>query len=238
MTVRVIVSPHPDDAVWSCGGVPAEWCAPGQRLVVVTVFSAARSAPGRAALRRHEDAASLAGRPVELLDLGLTDAAERTGADGRPRYRGPLALRRRPHPEDEPLVAEVARMLAPVVARAGHVLAPLADGTHVDHEITRRAVQRLRPSSGVSYYQEFPYAAPGGGAAHGLRPVTRPADFDRWLSAALVHASQVRALFGGPSRFARALHRYAHAGGRCGWREWVPVEGGPHPAEASASTSR
>ncbi|MEU6021901.1 PIG-L family deacetylase [Micromonospora sp. NPDC047134] len=229
MTRRLLISPHPDDAVWSCGGVMGEWAAADQSLTVVTVFDGDPSAPGPAArgatepaLRRREDAAALARWPLTRISLGLPEALFRHDPDGRALYPGPLAVRRRVHPADESLTVRVAQALRPLLMRCDEVLLPLAAASHVDHVIAREAAEfalgDLAPPA-VRYYAEFPYPTrlPQGLTAH-----RQPADFDAWLRAALVYRSQVEGMFGSAPRLARALFRHAYEAGTPVWRSWTP----------------
>lgn len=180
---RVLLSPHPDDAVWSCGGMLGRWADEPGGLTVVNVFDG----PGMEA-RRAEDARALARWPLSVRGLGFTEAARRHGDDGRPLYPTPLARRRPRHRGEDRLVAEVAAALAPYLRDASEVLVPLARRTHVDHEIVREAAayaldgafQAVPPvpagASGVrvTWHEEFPYApprrVPAGLAAEEHRP--------------------------------------------------------------------
>jgi LmbE family N-acetylglucosaminyl deacetylase len=226
---RLLLSPHPDDAVWSCGGVLGDWTGQGDRTTVVTVFDGdpppdnAGPAATEPAVRRREDSAALAYWPVSRLGLGLPDAVFRRDPAGRPLYAGPLAMRRGVHPADEPLAARVTANLRPLLDDCDEVLLPLAAPSHVDHTIVREAAERALGSLArrrVRYYAEFPYSAraPAGLTAH-----RQPADFRAWLRVALVYRSQVTAIFGSPHRLARALFRHAHDGDTPVWRSWTPT---------------
>jgi LmbE family N-acetylglucosaminyl deacetylase len=177
-------------------------------------------ADARASLRRAEDETALAGWPVRRISLGFPDASVRHD-DGQPRYRSSLSLRRPPKPADAPLVGAVARALAPILAHADEVIAPLGRATHVDHHITRTAVDaalRSTPAT-VRYYSEFPYAPP---EPRDLVRTEHPADFHAWLRASLLYRSQVNAMFGGPISFGRSLARHANvsAHGHATWSQW------------------
>ncbi|WP_030241120.1 PIG-L family deacetylase [Streptomyces sp. NRRL S-350] len=208
---RVVVSPHPDDAVWSCGGMFDAWTAGGDALTVVTVFDGGPAA----AVRRAEDAAALAAWPVRSVGLGFPDAAHRGN-----RYPGPLSRRRGVHPDDAGTVAAVAAALAPFLPDADVLLLPLAERTHVDHVIARTAAERAAAAgtaADVVYYAEFPYAPPPAAGGGDLEVTAHRADFSAWLRGSLVYRSQVTELFGGPLRFGRALARHART--PAVWRE-------------------
>lgn len=249
---RLLISPHPDDIVWSCGGVLGRWAARDD-VTVVTVFDgdAAGGAPARGATpaqRRLEDARALATWPLRAMSMGLAEASHRGGGLY---YPGPMSRRRSPHPDDRAVLATVANAVAALVGEADAVLVPLGVRSHVDHTIVRAAVEaaisRVEPRPSVSYYLEFPYRhAPT--AADGLAGREHPADFAAWLQSALLYESQVNAMFGGAAAFTRALTDHAQsASDGCVWRDWTivhergkPPDGGAsHPmAESSERRSR
>ncbi|MFF5258045.1 PIG-L family deacetylase [Actinomadura viridis] len=249
---RVLLSPHPDDAVWSCGGMLGRWAAEPGGLTVVNVFDG----PGMEA-RRAEDARALARWPLSVRGLGFTEAARRHGCDGRPLYPTPLARRRPRHRGEDRLVAEVAAALVPYLRDASEVLVPLARRTHVDHEIVREAAAYALDGSvsvgavpagasgvRVTWHEEFPYAPPRRVPA-GLAAEEHPADLGEWLAAALEYRSEVTAMFGDAERFARALRRHARSGATDGnggtggtavWRAWIPEKSPTRTARAGAGT--
>ena len=225
---RLLLSPHPDDAVWSCGGVLGGWAGP---TTVVTVFdgdppAAPTAGPADAAgpaVRRHEDATALAHWPVTRYGLGLPDAMFRRDRAGQALYAGPMAVRRRVHPADSTLTSELAGVLRPLLAGCDEVLLPLAAPSHVDHTIVRVAAESALsglPGRRVRYYAEFPYRS---GVPAGLVAHREPADFHAWLRSALAYHSQVTAMFGSAPRLARALFRHAHEAGAPVWRSWTPA---------------
>jgi LmbE family N-acetylglucosaminyl deacetylase len=191
----LVISPHLDDAVLSCGALLAH-LAPRHRVTVATVFTVAApppwSLPARRALRglglldaedlfaqrRAEDRDVLAGIGAEAVNLGFRDALFRRGRLGPayPTYRLDAA-RGRVASCDTGLAAEVS-VRVDELARAREaavVFAPLGVGRHVDHLITRQAARELSRPSRIVYYSDFPYslkAAPEAGFVRraGLAP--------------------------------------------------------------------
>jgi LmbE family N-acetylglucosaminyl deacetylase len=161
---HLVISPHADDAVWSCGGILAEWAAAGRSITVITVFDADEAdgadtvALTPIAVRRAEDIAALAALPADRVGLDFREAALRTAPDGKPRYPSLLALRRAPHPSDEALVPAIARAIAPYAVAADVVHAPLGERTHVDHALARQAADLVVEPWRLRYYGEFRYA--------------------------------------------------------------------------------
>ena len=232
MTDHLVLSPHPDDGVWSLGGRIARWRATGESCAVVTVFDGAPGTVGEdwrqvaaPEVRREEDRRSLATLGTAHLRLGYPDAALRTsgsGAGARHRYSHPRRLFGPPHADDVALVARLREELAPLIATAAVVHVPLAAGHHVDHRLVRSAVEHIAPAT-TQWYEDFPY--PLGRRDHeGLRPVSDPldpADVAAWTGAAGLHASQALALLGGTQQLHRALLERAERNGREAGVRWA-----------------
>jgi LmbE family N-acetylglucosaminyl deacetylase len=185
-SAAVIMSPHLDDAVLSCGALVAH-LARRCPVTVVSVFTAAAPPPWSLSARRHlrslgvadaedffeqrraEDSKVLAEIGAEVVHLGLRDALfrrvgevadEQACARRRPAYPAFRfdAARGRIARTDAGLPAEVAARIRDVVRETGArvLFAPLGVGRHVDHLITRRAAQYL--GLGTVYYSDFPYS--------------------------------------------------------------------------------
>jgi len=177
-TAVLVMSPHLDDAVLSCGALLAHLAA-RHPITVATVFTAAApppwSLPARRqlralggidaedffGLRRAEDRDVLAGIGAAAVHLGFRDALFRRGRRGPayPTFRFDAA-RGRVAGCDAGLAAEVSARVAEVTGagQAGLVLAPLGVGRHVDHLITRRAALELGRGIRTVYYSDFPYS--------------------------------------------------------------------------------
>lgn len=232
----VILSPHPDDAVWSLGGAIGHWQSEGEVLVVSCFDGDAAPAAlaqlarpeqrwrrfGPAALRRQEDAAALALLDCPLHSLGLNDAATRLDANGQFECVDAAALFLAPDYASWPQPPAAMRAGLRALLRPGDTLiAPLALGRHVDHCL----VHRLARDSDVPvrYYAEFPYllalqdTPQNPLAAHCdmlrlvLEEATVPADWSRWLAAAGRYRSQVLSMFGSHAALAAQLAHYSGA---------------------------
>jgi LmbE family N-acetylglucosaminyl deacetylase len=172
-SAAVILSPHLDDAVLSCGALLAHLVGKCP-VTVVTVFTQAApppwSLPARLQLRaigvtdvddfyeerRAEDTKVLAEIGAAVVHLGLRDAMFRRVGDtagrhllpGRwpayPTFRFDIA-RGRVARSDAGLPADVGALVGKAVrqAGAGVLFAPLGVGRHVDHLITRQASHYL-----------------------------------------------------------------------------------------------
>lgn len=171
----VILSPHRDDAAFSCGvllTVALNSCP----ALIVNIFSRSGYAPftpliearGLAAvtaLRSTEDEAFLealcttARAPVTLIDLDLVDAPWRLHLETEDVLRETLS----PSAYQQQ-VAGLATVLAPHLAHSPCTLLPLALGGtglqgHLDHRIVRDAALRCAPPATLAFYEDSPYAA-------------------------------------------------------------------------------
>ncbi len=215
------VSPHLDDAAFSCGGTLARLAAAGWRVVVATAFTASVDDPrGFAlacqldkglgpdvdymALRRAEDRAALAALGAEALWLPFREAPHR-GYDSAP------ALFADVRPEDAVVddLAPALRAVADAI-RPDLVLAPQAIGGHVDHVQLVRAMDRAGLTPPLLWWRDFPYVVRAGTPAEPFharmaslpeRAVALPrAASDAKRLACLAYASQLGFQFGGTDR--------------------------------------
>ena len=183
-TTNLFLSPHPDDAALSCGGLIAGLRARGEPVAILTVFngagplprltpyqrlalgfgesgggaggSDAAPTPGQImAVRRAEDEGYARLVGASIAFLNLPDAVFRG-------YEGDDQLMGEPRLDDLPPVEELRAALAEARPRSLYV--PLSVGGHVDHRQVRRAAIELlaglasaRPDR-VLFYEDFPYA--------------------------------------------------------------------------------
>lgn len=238
MPTALVLSPHLDDAAFSCGGLIALLADAGWHTCMATVFTrTVHPATGFAlacqldkglspdvdymALRRAEDrdAAAILG-VTDLRWLDLPEAPHR-GYDSAPALFGPA------RPGDDvwqplaTILADLHAELSPTL-----VLAPQGLGNHIDHRQTIRAVRYALPDTAILWYRDTPYAIrhPGArpdpavpAAPEATLPIARA--LDRKLSASCAYPSQIGFQFGGPGPLSDALRRFADAEG-----QGVPAE--------------
>jgi LmbE family N-acetylglucosaminyl deacetylase len=171
MPRAVALSPHLDDAAFSCGGTLARLAQAGWEVTLCTVFTASipeprgfalacqldKGLPAEAdymALRRAEDAAACSALGAAPRWLPFAEAPHRG-------YNSAAALFGPPAPGDAimgPLLASLSHHL-----RAGPldlVLAPQAIGGHVDHVLLVEALRlALPPGLPILWWTDWPYAA-------------------------------------------------------------------------------
>ena len=168
--MNVFVSPHPDDAALSCGGLIARLRARGEPVAIVTLFCG----PGPLDLLTPYQREALGfGSPP---DPNIADA-QAPGAAPTPEqvmavrraedesfarfagasvvffnlpdavfrgYAGDEQLMGQPHPDDRAPVEELRAALAKLQPeRPDRLYVPLSVGGHVDHRLTRRAAIAL-----------------------------------------------------------------------------------------------
>jgi LmbE family N-acetylglucosaminyl deacetylase len=159
--VVIFLSPHLDDAVFSCPArILAEVCG-GAEVIIATVFTrcglhhAARSEYQR---RRREDQAAarvLGARPCWL---GMRDAP----------FRHPLyhsfqnIVFGTAEGEETPFAALDLKLLALIAKfQPVRLYIPLGVGGHIDHRLTFAAASRLFVTARKIFYEERPYAFVG-----------------------------------------------------------------------------
>lgn len=176
MASHVYLSPHLDDAVFSCGGLIARQGANDETVTVVTVCAGDTpvgeltpmavdlhrrwgGAGSPIAARRAEDRMACGRLGASAVHLEVPDAVYRW-AEGEPMYPEESSLFGSLHPADADLVTRLAALLEDKCPAQARLYCPSVLGGHVDHRLTRMAAERLgRP---LWYYQDMPYAARGG----------------------------------------------------------------------------
>ena len=170
MRTALALSPHLDDAVFSCGGTLHRLARTGWRVVVATMFTQSVENPqgfaltcqldkGLAAdvdymaLRRREDEIALSilacGAPRHL---PLREAPHRGYGSARDLF-GPLSAADDVAPH---LVVAIQALIAE--ERPALILAPQAIGGHVDHVQTVEAVRNAGIyGASVLWWRDFPY---------------------------------------------------------------------------------
>ena len=223
----LFLSPHLDDAAFSCGGLAANLADAGWRTVLATAFTRSvvpatgfalacqldKGLPPDAdymALRRAEDrhAAAILGFS-EHHWLDLPEAPHRG-------YASPSALFGQLRADDT-ILPELTQAFAAFCGPAPDlVLAPQGLGNHVDHQLVIAAAQARFPPQSLAFYRDTPYAIrqpqarpspaiPGGL----LLAINIAAALDRKIAAAQAYTTQIGFQFGGAQPTAAALASFA-----------------------------
>lgn len=178
MNRHLFLSPHFDDAIFSCGGTIAQLQRDGQAVTIITVMGGGLPVPlpdtpliqelharwkagdDPIMRRQAEDQAAVAHLGATLLSLPIPDCIYRT-AEGQALYPDALSLWGDIHPQDklEQWLGE-AESLHEVLMSAQFIYAPLGVGNHVDHQIVQRwglHLVTVYPHLTLQFYTDFPY---------------------------------------------------------------------------------
>lgn len=173
--MHLFLSPHPDDAVLSCGSTIYDLVQGGESVVVWTLMAADvpislpdnplvqaihqrwQAGTNPSHLRRDEDRAALQTLGVHDSRFGeWLDCIYRTDEAGHALYTSDDAIFGPIHPDDP---VHTAPFLLPTGVQALYI--PLGAGNHVDHRLVRdKALANLPDGVTVYAYEEYPYSAP------------------------------------------------------------------------------
>lgn len=198
MNNLVILSPHFDDGVLSCGGRIWQTLQEGKMVRVLSLFAGAPvgevppfaqvqhamwgNPPDANRLRRAEDVAAYARLGCfDLHHLDAPDAVYRMTEDGRPLYGAEEAIFGDIQPEEHEYAHLLAKMIEPYLLPKATILAPLGAGHHVDH-LLGLAVGHLLRASGwqVGFYEELPYIEQEGALERSLGENSLHPKCTRW----------------------------------------------------------
>ena len=238
----VCLSPHLDDAALSCGGQIAARTRSGERVLVLTLFTADEPPPphselidrlhalfdlegGVVAHRRREDEEACRRLGAAVRHADLPEAGYRRDADGNYLYRALPDLFGAPASPDHAFVEALRDVVEPL-PRGAEILVPLGVGGHVDHRLTRAAAELT--DRDLVYYEEMPYVEKWLALRRTLgrradwEPTIVPledADVDAKVAACQAYTSQVRGLYDSAERMEAAIRRRARKlGGERVWR--------------------
>lgn len=238
--LTLCLSPHFDDAAYSCGGWVYQHTLAGQTLQVLTVCAGEPTGPlspfaeslhtrwGTTATttvsaRRAEDETAMRWLGVAAHYLTVPDCIYRQAA-GQALYASEAALFGPVHPADETTLAYIVQTLQ--AQRPSRVVAPLGIGGHVDHQLTRQAAEAW--GGPLWYYEDCPYAMRAqphprdgwGALTTGLRPVVillSPQALAAHSAASAAYASQLNTFWESTAAMRQAFEVFFSQG----MRLWV-----------------
>ena len=174
---HLLLSPHADDVVASCGGIIAQLVAAGVGVTIHTIFCSPVPPPyspgavelhklwgdpqDAVRLRRAEDEAAAARLGVQLCHGNFAEAIYRRDPQGDWLYPEVERIFGVRHPHDEALVSELAHEIEMSFDLSNtRIYVPLGIGSHVDHRLVFEAGNSYRKAGhDVIFYEDFPYAA-------------------------------------------------------------------------------
>lgn len=242
----LVLSPHLDDAVLSCGGGIASRVRAGEHIQVITVFAAdeptSNLSPlarelhavfnldhGIAATRRDEDAAAMQTLGCAYAQWDEVEAIyRRHPVTAAPLYPDLPSLFGSAAPGDEDMLDRLCRRFADF-PKSPRILVPLGIGGQVDHCLIRQAAETCMEPDRLTYYEDYPYAGRPLSLWRvlrwrcGWRACREPFDKDTLeikLSAIACYASQITPLFAGEARMRRRVTAHWKRRGRAerGWQ--------------------
>ncbi len=246
---HLVLSPHPDDAVLSCGGLMYRLARSGASVTVFTVMAGPLPpdvvitpfieehlvrwglGPDPVPARREEDRRALEVLGADVIFGAFPDALYRTDGSGNALYPD-LARLFGEVRSDDPVLANLHAITAQCDLAAA-IYAPLGAGHHVDHLLVRDAVRRwmrTRSEVAVFFYEEYPYSARGAAVVqaaldtleHPAEPVIHRLDdaaMDAKIRAIACHASQISTFWRDSNAMARAVRADAVAVGQGAYAE-------------------
>lgn len=231
----IYISPHFDDAVLSCGGLIWEQTHSGIPVEIWTVMAGdpptglesdiaremhttwgSGTPQETVALRRSEDQNAARRVGAGIRHLPFADAIYRRSKTGTLYYTGGIFVE--PHPREAFLVDEVARQVASKLTQYDTIVCPLSIGGHVDHLVTRKAIESLgRP---LWYYADVPYTlkhpeelpAVTGGMTGKIFYISAQG-LAGWQESIAAHASQITSLFADVQDMRQTIKEYAQSRG-------------------------
>ncbi len=226
---HLFLSPHLDDAVYSCGGLIAHLRARGKPVTVLTLCAGdppsgpltplAQELHARWGLQEEpvaarwvEDLEACRLLGAEAVHLEVPDAIYRRGPGGEPLYPDQPDIFGEPRPADRAPAARLRQALASQITPETRLYVPLAVGGHVDHRLTRQAAEGL--ARGLHYYADLPYATRLGDPEDHLPPDAEqvvtplaPQEVDAWVEAILTYRSQFSTFWTGEEALRAELQR-------------------------------
>jgi LmbE family N-acetylglucosaminyl deacetylase len=253
----IYLSPHLDDVAFSCGGLVWEQVQSGQLAQVWTICAGdpppgpvspfAQSLQDRWGVgkssgeeRRQEDRLSCSLLGANPLHFPIPDCIYRRELDsGEFLYPSEESLFGPLHPAEGNLVARLANLLTEVISTSAsenvHLVCPLTIGGHVDHSLTRTAVERFEPnklSGRIWYYADFPYVLDDSALLIQLAndkweshvfPITPPG-LQAWQYSVAAHASQISTFWSSIPEMEASIRSYCEGtGGVRLWRKIVAL---------------
>jgi len=243
----VFLSPHFDDIALSCGGLVWELAQAGETPAIWTICAAdpppgplsafAQSLhdrwgtpPDAVQQRREEDLASCRALEAISRHFSVPDCIYRPGgAAGTHYYASEEAIFGPLDPREAALIAHLAVEMAHSLPENAQVVCPLTLGNHVDHQLTRAAVEKL--GRALWYYADYPYVVES--TAGGPFEYTREAGWESqvfpisaaglraWQASVAAHQSQISTFWDSLETMRAEIRSYSQSEG--GLRLWKPV---------------
>lgn len=173
----LIISPHLDDAVLSCGEFMKKVIMNHHCLTIVTVFTGSPdpellSSPAKefhqmcglgvdaVAVRKREDERAMCLFRTDFFHLGFLEALYRMDNSGGWIYPSLDALYQQGLEKESDTIIALKGKLELFIGQADRVFVPFGLGNHIDHRIVRRAAEELmgqKAGNKLFLYEDIPY---------------------------------------------------------------------------------
>jgi LmbE family N-acetylglucosaminyl deacetylase len=237
----IYLSPHLDDAVYSCGSMIYQQVQDGQPVEIWTIFAGdptqkpfssfandihARWGTGdnSIAARRQEDQNACAFLGAQPRYFDFLDVIYRTDpVTGQAEIVENADLFRNYHSADLILQHAISQQLVALLNKLNDykICIPLALGHHIDHTLVRKAAEALILPVPLRYYADFPYVLEADVETEGRIEESyaiHPQSLKAWGEAIALYPSQISTFWQTENQMREALTFYWQKGG--GSRLW------------------
>lgn len=244
----IFLSPHLDDIVFSCGGLVWDLTRAGHHVEIWTICAGdppqGDLSPfaqelhqnwglglNAVQIRRTEDqmACQIIGATPKY--LSYLDCIYRKSSLGDFLYTTEEDIFGGLDPQEADLIQRLSDQFKEELPGDARVVAPLGIGNHVDHELTRKAVNRLQIP--VAFYADYPYAREDQGREilnfmEGSEewqdeefPVSGEG-LEKWIQAARAYGSQISTFWNNDDHLGVQINEFSTFLG--GFKLWGAVE--------------
>lgn len=245
----IYISPHLDDAVYSCGGFIWEQVRAGETVEIWTICAGdpppapfsdfviaihQRWGTGDHSMpaRRREDIAACSLLGATPVHFDIPDCIyRRNPLNGEPIIQREEDLWQPTLAVEYPLIDQIYRQMQNQLPPSANLVSPLGMGGHMDHHLVRTALERFNQP--LYYYADYPYAADENANIEdwlcGSTPYSQTisaAALHAWQEAVAAYQSQISTFWGSILELRSALEAYLKKGG--GTRLWTSA---PPPAD-------
>ena len=237
----IYLSPHLDDAVYSCGGRIREQTRNGDSVEIWTLFTADppegpltpiadlfhmlwQTDRDAFAIRREEDQAAcqiIGAIPVHFPFHDII--YRRNPATNEPLVHSMEEISSPISAVDQTLLQEIVAEIKSHLPGDAHLACPLSLGNHRDHRLTRAAVETL--GKPTHYFADYPYAEEIHNLQEWIKPEWQPETkpipeegIKAWQAAVAAYASQLSSFWVTEEEMYAAIA--AHAGTLPGHTTW------------------
>lgn len=154
----VVLSPHLDDAVFSCGGEIARIGKQGH-VLVINIFTRYLSVAKKAAVVLSPERYSEEEQASEMLGYEYKNLDELDAYFRLPQYQSIGNIFRRMSDEELPYLNKLKKIISDELGKISfdRIYVPMGIGWHVDHCLTHLAMQAYPFKDRIYFYEDVPY---------------------------------------------------------------------------------